>query len=600
MSSQLFNKLIKQASRKKPWFDAYAILIARLILWSKLTRGEWLDDALTFNQLQQGTSHAELEQWLLRLQQQVPEHCQKAFAIHPGELESIPESLLRKTLRHLTEADQQQLLTENDVPEFLLQNLAGSRHCSSTVPRSLIQFLSGLLHSNQLDSLYLPMQQSIHLAFALSQKHKNVHFETDSESPVPSLCNALLDGNLNLEYSNPIEKPHWVEPGQLTEFEAGLMLLQDQKRYNMEEVNDLYGRFPETLEQSEILGIFHLLSQSRELAIVILPQTFLQKTTLRDRQAKQALLKHRHLSTVIQLPAVFSNPAVTKNKPANMAILVFDKRQQWNDICFINACNSFFVAYDTRQPRLQILRNITPLIELTKSRTNDNFSHCISYDEIAANSYNLHVSRYVLPSRQARLTNLLEQRETKPLSSIVELIRGQAIRQNDGLNSKCFIEILPADFNETGEVEKPQKNIRVKDHIKRARQQQLKPGDILLVVKGQVGTVGLVPALCGSNWVASQAFIILRLKAEAFIKDPEVLFRYLVSPLGQSLIERIQCGDTVPLLHTEDVHRLPVPVMTEEEQSQAKTTHKDIRKAYAEIHFLREKAEELNRKNWSA
>ncbi len=361
----------------------------------------------------------------------------------------------------------------------------------------------------------------------------------------------------------------------------------------------MYGRFSVASHYGDLLHINHIIAQCQK-AVIAIPQSFLQRTTGNERLGKKSLLEKKCIKAVIALPALFSQSSIPP-----MALLVIDKSREYGSINFIDGTNEYFIkrqlGRNSQRGKAFQLRNIETLIEQAGEAQSIKFARQIPCSDIEANQYNLQVSRYVLSNQQVKLQRVIDDTPSMPLSDIAHLTRAQALKSitPEGQQGVLLLEAMPVDFNEAGEVESPGKMITVNRGCERARQQRLKPGDILLVVKGQVGKVGLVSSICGSNWVASQAFIIIRLKDGGPVKDPVVLFRYLCSPVGQALLDRIECTGKVPLLQTTDIQRLPVPVMTEEQQRQVQRTHQDIKKAYAEIRFLRDKAKGINSEVWS-
>ncbi len=596
--------IIKQLARKKSlankgpagksWFSDYWLTVGQILVWQKLTDEEWLEESLQFDPTLSLTSKDSVAQYLIRLGREAPEHSRDAFKKAESFIHSIPESSFAEMFSILKVAWQQKLIEPEKVVPSLLDVLAGCQMQPLPITDSFAELLAGLADIKEEDEIYCPFEASTSLMLKAAKQPGQRFFETDSNSPLAAICNVLLDTPAELTYNNPLNTPEWTEPGKLKLFDISIALLPIEQQLDSDKVTDLYDRYPESCFNQEILALFHTLAQTRKRAVILISQAFLQKSTQKEQSFKQKLLQNQHLKTVIALPSDL--PVAGKS---SSALLVFDQQQSFDSVTMIDANHDFFKSRALPPAKGTRLRNINTLVEQSESFSNDRFARQVSYEDITSNHYNLQVSRYVLPHHQLKLNELIGQLKTTPLSQLTELIRGQAIRHQDSMSGESFIEVLPGDINEAGEIENPEKSIRTEDQLKRARQQLLKPGDILLVVKGQVGKVGIVPPLCGHNWVASQAFIIVRLMSDKGIQDPVVLFRYLSSPLGKALINRIKTGGKVPLLHTEDIHNLPVPAINEQDQQQAIASHNDIKQAYAEIRFLRDKAVNINKQLWS-
>jgi restriction endonuclease S subunit len=61
-------------------------------------------------------------------------------------------------------------------------------------------------------------------------------------------------------------------------------------------------------------------------------------------------------------------------------------------------------------------------------------------------------------------------------------------------------------------------------------------------------------------WLASQSFVVLRLRRHSPISNPLVLFRFLSSAMGQSTIQSLKVGSVMAGLQMNDVRRLPILV----------------------------------------
>ena len=87
-----------------------------------------------------------------------------------------------------------------------------------------------------------------------------------------------------------------------------------------------------------------------------------------------------------------------------------------------------------------------------------------------------------------------------------------------------------------------------------------KSNDIVLIVKGSTGKVGIVPSSVPEpgkgGWVIGQSAIILRVVSDLI--DPHSLFTYLRSNLGQSLLKSITSGSTIPFIKFSDLKELRI------------------------------------------
>lgn len=125
-------------------------------------------------------------------------------------------------------------------------------------------------------------------------------------------------------------------------------------------------------------------------AAVILPNGVLTRGG--DEEKLRRFLVDQHLiSGIVALPPnTFYGTGIAGN------IIVIDKNKSRDGILFIDGSRGFYKDEDSKNRlREQDLRRIADAWE---SRTDiPNFSHLASYDEIAAEGYNLNIPRYVTP-----------------------------------------------------------------------------------------------------------------------------------------------------------------------------------------------------------
>jgi hypothetical protein len=179
--------------------------------------------------------------------------------------------------------------------------------------------------------------------------------------------------------------------------------------------------------------------------------------------------------------------------------------------------------------------------------------------DILANDAQLQVGRYVLPDTTKQLQARLAKAETIALGDLVTTIRPlpPAPDDADGVDA-C--EIGAADLPDRGYIGTPGRTIKVSG---KSEQQFLRPLDIVLIVKGSTGKLGIVspeaPQPGNGGWVAGQSAIVLRGQPGARI-DPLTLALQLRSPLGQQLLSGIVSGATIPLIQLKELTRLQVLV----------------------------------------
>lgn len=222
----------------------------------------------------------------------------------------------------------------------------------------------------------------------------------------------------------------------------------------------------------------------------------------------------------------------------------------------------------------------------------------VETNRIKQQDYDLSFGRY----KQTGLLTVMENKKASSISleGVAEIIRAQALQGEEVLADEApntFLEISPRDISEAGIVNTPAKAIRLDDKAaRRAEKQLLQPGDILLAVKGNLGSIALVSANCGSNWIAGQTFVIIRPR-QAIIGS-EFLYRYLSSNLIQAYLATLATGAAMKIIKAGDLSDLPVELPSAEEKAQVETNHRAILEEYQAIQQHREAIEQLKDEFW--
>jgi len=187
-----------------------------------------------------------------------------------------------------------------------------------------------------------------------------------------------------LREANPAKKPYFdavvANPPFSYRWEPTDALGDDVRFKN-------YGLAPKSAADfAFLLHGFHYLAQEGTMAIV-LPHGVLFRGGAEER-IRRKLLVDGNIDTVIGLPAnLFYSTGIP------VCILVLKKCKMTDDVLFINASAHF--EKGKRQNRL-LPEHIAKIIDTYQFRQpEDRYSKCVSMDEIAANDYNLNISRYI-------------------------------------------------------------------------------------------------------------------------------------------------------------------------------------------------------------
>ncbi|WP_257292007.1 N-6 DNA methylase [Endozoicomonas sp. ONNA1] len=581
MSRDIVNALVPGTLQSKNWYQAYLILLGQLFAWARLSELEFLPER------ELPDKHSELEQLFREIgQRKVPEtfanRDQRIWQIAwqqgdelPGQ---IPVDEITRACHSVMTAKRHNLLKYNEIPLALHHRF---RPHSFALPEAIGGLLQALSGSG--GSCYLPNADSFILGADLALTGQ-VYSEQSSISKLDALS-VLINPDIHIAQGHPVLEPAFFESGQLQKFDHGVGLLTADRRYKVNEVRDIFQRLDTRVRNEEMLFIRHMFWRCSEQVVIAVSGGFLQKNTEHHIAFRRWLLKQNRLHAIIKLPK-----GLLPGRATPLYVLVA-KRQVTNNMHLIDASSDYFKATPVRKKgaaRIQ-LNNVDVILEQMNEETaSPRFSKKVDKRQLIQGSVILDPGHYCADTR--RIDLLGKPVAATHLESLVDIIRAQALRDNN-LEKQTFLEVTANDINEAGEVEHPEKEIHVDEKgLKRAKQQLLRPGDVLVVIKGQAGRIAIVPDVCGLNWVANQSFVILRLKQNTYLNSSIVLFRFLRSQTGKILLDSICTESQVPFIHGNDLKQLPVPEWSSFEQQQAEQSHREILKLYAQVRFIRDKA----------
>lgn len=319
----------------------------------------------------------------------------------------------------------------------------------------------------------------------------------------------------------------------------------------------------------------------RKRNVVIVGNGLLFRTSSKEAAFKQELIQHHGLEAVISLPrGMFPGTSIA------MSALVFSgqsgAKSRKDGLRFI----------DTSDPRT--LDQAT-LSKLLAGKTEHPLCVDASIQEIVDAGFNLSVDRYVLDAETRRNRELLDSRETVRLSDIADIRRPQALPREAGKEKGFEVrEALLADID-NGRLSVPTKLSELpQSAAPKVESAILKPGDILLSIKGTIGKIALVTddaiAKSGSiPIIPGQSFVIIRLRKGSVIRDPEVLAGYLRSPLAQSLLQGMAGGTTIANVAMGELKDMPVPALPLGDQQSILEKYNEWQDLQYSIDKLREK-----------
>jgi type I restriction enzyme M protein len=442
-------------------------------------------------------------------------------------------------------------------------SLTTSRHSGDpSIPKEIADLMMGLISSHSNMTVYTPWDFGAQLAGRALKSKASVYLETQTHSALPALVGLLLGGNLTVAYTDPIVAPLAIDNGKLRKFDASVALPPFGLRYDLETYDrDWFGRFVERTNSGIVLTIRHLLAQTKTRIIIAAPNTLLSSPGY-EKALREDLIQKGIVEAVISLPSglfSFSNVA--------MSILVLDPRGGHQEIRFVNGDNERFKEPISKARSR--LTNIDKLLNIANGQSRDDDAKLVLKSSVIENDAQLLVSRYLLADSSKVIQSILSSQNTVPLGDLVSTVRPMPT-VNESQQHLEVLEVGAADLPKFGYIKTTGRTVKIDPEIAQKNKHQfLKPLDIVLIVKGSVGKIGIVPTKVplqgGGGWVAGQSATILRVEDQSKI-NPRTLALYLRSVLGQELLKTIVSGATIQLIQLRELLRLPIIVPSLEEQ----------------------------------
>ena len=463
-----------------------------------------------------------------------------------------------------------------------------------SLPPELADLMTSLGRIKAGDHVYTPWENSIQLAARASKLDAAAYIETMRDPLLLALISLFVGGEIEIFHGDPIREPSAVDGGKLRQFDAALAF-PPIGTYTSEVVErDWYGRFRDRTNSGTVLAVWHIIAQTKGRAVVAVPSRLLSSPG-GERSLREDILKRGIIEAVIAMP---SGLLVSTN--ISFALLVLNMKEPRKAIRFVNAeAERFRVPVSKARAKLADIEGI--FARATGALTDELVAE-VSTEAVFANDTTLQVNRYVLPESTRKIDQLLSSAKTRQMGEIVSIFRpmptvssGEAIRA---------WEVGAADLPEFAYIAPPSKEVSIDPSAaQRNKQQFLQPYDIVLIIKGSVGKIGIVPGDVPppgeGGWVVGQSAIILRVN-NPDLMDPKALAVYLRSPLGRELLEGIAVkGATIPLIQQRELQKLPVVIPAKKEAAEIGAILDEQASIQQEIEQLRVRQLSLAKRVWT-
>lgn len=436
-----------------------------------------------------------------------------------------------------------------------------------SVPVEVAELMVSLIAREGVRSVYCPWESSGRFVGALLDHDVRLYVETPYSTPVLALLSLLRNSETQIVLNDPLRSPSAIVGGHLERFDAAVSILPwgPQTRDDIV-MADLYGRFPVSRATGMGLNIQHIVAQTQGTVAIVAPNSFLFGPG-RDREVREYLLSKGWVRAAIALPA-----GLLGGKNLASTLLLLDTCANADSIAFVDATQEFFCSVP---PKGRVtLANTDAILKFCNGPSDsqsvgealdETRAIRIRVSEIAANDASLQVDRYVIASEQRAMQAKLSVMETEALDEIVDVLSPPPHRDR-GVDSPTAIEVYEvgaADLPTAGYIRTPERSIQLQFSPRRsggAEDVFLRPYDLVLITKGSVGKIGIVPANVpppgAGGWVAGQSAVVLRSKSPGI--DLRGLGLWLRSKLGQQLLDSIKSGASIPMVSIATLRRLKV------------------------------------------
>jgi type I restriction enzyme M protein len=481
------------------------------------------------------------------------------------------------------------------------------------VPVELATLMAHLTVGGDRTSAYCPWESSGQFIGALMRDNVSLYAETPNLSPLPALLSLFREAPTTLVLANPLRSPTAIKGGHLEKFDAALSFPPIGMQSNDDVAGqDLYGRFPVKKATSTGLMVQHILAQTDGTAAIVVPNSFLFGPG-KDRDVREYLLNKGWVEAVIALPAGM-------HQATNLltALLLLNTQANHRKVGFIDASLPHFrQAYGKGRVTLANLDDISnfcyALLDADEHRAgrwlDESLAVVTPVEEILSKEASLQVDRYVMADEQRDLQARLGAMPTVSLEEVAEFHNPipNKDRNSDAPSAIDVYEVGAADLPTAGYIEIPEKRektVSVQLSSRRSGSAEdvfLRPGDVLLITKGSVGKVGIVPANVPpagpGGWVAGQSAIVMR--GRGAFSDLRGLGLWLRSQMGKNVLAGITSGATIPMISIQTLRRLQVPTLTVEATHRAAGVLDREAAIQHQIETLRAEQSSLSEQLWS-
>lgn len=447
---------------------------------------------------------------------------------------------------------------------------------------SVCELISEILAIESNQSVYINSFPSLPMVVVASQKSNAVCYETTNKTDLRVSALSLMSPHrFKVSFTNFLENPGYLDSeSQLQQFDCGAALPPLGVKIHRDDYKDFdrFNRVALRSNKAEVLSTLHLIGQCSGKVVVSVTESTLFGSVEKD--FRQYLVDNGMLEAVISLPA-----GIWPGTSVKTSLLVIEPKGGYKAVRFLDLHETEYVRKTDK--RLLELTDQDNILSYLYSTEDLDCAISLSQQEIEENDYFLDCSRYVLDPKQKKVLALLNKSETVALGDIADLERGLPFKTKDGDYS--ILEVTTADLNDIGDISRPTKEVKVsKEDFDKSKSGVLQPNDIVLVIQGSAGKLGIVPEVIPSAddeyWMVSKPAIAIRVKSDNI--DARFLYAYLSSDIGQTQLASITQGAAIANISLKELRELPIILPSLEKQQQAAALVDDSRQVQRKIQKL--------------
>ena len=229
------------------------------------------------------------------------------------------------------------------VPESLYQSLSDREIGEWFIPEEVADLIVRLAGDLKGKDVYCPYDNLDQLARRVNQLGGEPSVELSTKLSFFWLTNILSNMSINATIGEPIKNPAFTEKGELKRFDISLTFPPMGKKADKDIIDrDFFNRFPYSTSSWSVLAIWHILAQTKEKAIIIVPNNILFSSGV-ERALREDLLKKGFIETVICFP-----PAILPSTGIKISILMLSQKNPSDSVRFVDASAEAFSAKDGR------------------------------------------------------------------------------------------------------------------------------------------------------------------------------------------------------------------------------------------------------------